>query len=85
MTTKQTKYEIIDRDTGLLLHTSHTDLELKDSNQMKSLLCNTFWTPLYIVHQYHKDPDSLLLYKITNGKNNRTYKTKISYKHKEIN
>ena len=78
-----TRYEIHDRDTGLLLHSSHTDLELSDYNQLKSLLCNTFWTPLFIVHQYQTDPDSLLIYRTSIGKNGRTYSKLIKYK--EIN
>lgn len=77
-----TRYEIHDRDTGLLLHSSHTDLELSNYNQLKSLLCNTFWSPLFIVHQYQTDPDSLLIYRIREGKNNRTYKSLLTYKHK---
>ena len=80
MTTKQTKYEIVDKESGLLLHSSYTDLELSDYNQLKSLLCNTFWTPLFIVHQYQTDPDSLLIYRITNGKNNRNYSKLIKHK-----
>lgn len=82
MTTKQTKYEVVDKESGLLLQSSHTDLELSDYNQLKSLLCNTFWSNLIVVHKFQTNPDSLLIYRITNGKNNRVYRSLIKHKEK---
>ena len=77
-----TKYEIVDKESGLLLQSSHTDLELSDYNQLKSLLCNTFWSNLIVVRKFQTNPDSLLIYRITNGKNNRVYRSLIKHKEK---
>ena len=54
-----TKYQIINKETNEVLHESYTDFKSDDINQLKHLLANTFWTPIFIVHMYLKNPDSI--------------------------
>lgn len=54
-----TKYQIINKETQEILHESYTDFKSNDMDQLKHLLANTFWTPIFIVHMYLKNPDSI--------------------------
>lgn len=54
-----TKYQIINKSTNEVIHESYTDFNPIDKEQLKHLLANTFWTPIFIVHMYLKNPDSI--------------------------
>lgn len=92
-----TKYQIINKETQEVLHKSYTDFKSDDINQLKHLLANTFWTPIFIVHMYLKNPDSIEIKVVKDEvqeqepiKPKRTYKKKKTNdndnnQHKEVN
>ena len=79
-----TKYQIINKETQEMLHESYTDFKSNDMDQLKHLLANTFWTPIFIVHMYLKNPDSIDIKVVSDDvievkepiKPKRTYKKK---------
>ena len=79
-----TKYQIINKETQEVLHESYTDFKSDDMDQLKHLLANTFWTPIFIVHMYLKNPDSIDIKVVSDDvievkepiKPKRTYKKK---------
>ena len=79
-----TKYQIINKETQEVLHESYTDFKSNDMDQLKHLLANTFWTPIFIVHMYLKNPDSIEIKVVSDDvievkepiKPKRTYKKK---------
>jgi len=70
-------YHIVDAKTNEILHTSNTVLSLKDKEQLKSLLANTFWTPIHICVRYQKDPSSLLIIPIDEYVEKKVKRTRV--------
>lgn len=61
--TTDTKYHyyILNTQTKEILHESYIETKLADPEQFKALLANQFWTPLFIVGMYLKDPNSVTI------------------------
>ncbi len=77
-----TKYQIINKSTNEVLHESYTDFNPIDKEQLKHLLANTFWTPIFIVHMYLKNPDSIEIKVVSEAKEQVTIQPKRTYKRK---
>lgn len=77
-----TKYQIINKSTNEVLHESYTDFNPIDKEQLKHLLANTFWTPIFIVHMYLKNPDSIEIKVVDEVQEQVTIKPKRTYKRK---
>ena len=81
-----TKYQIINKETQEVLHESYTDFKSDDINQLKHLLANTFWTPIFIVHMYLKNPDSIDIKVVQDEvQEQEPIKPKRTYKKKKTN
>jgi hypothetical protein len=83
-----TKYQIINKETQEVLHESYTDFKSDDMDQLKHLLANTFWTPIFIVHMYLKNPDSIEIKVVKDEPKEQEAiqpKPKRTYKKKKIN
>lgn len=80
-----TKYQIINKSTNEVLHESYTDFNPIDKEQLKHLLANTFWTPIFIVHMYLKNPDSIEIKVVDEVQEQVTIKPKRTYKKKKTN
>lgn len=81
-----TKYQIINKSTNEVIHESYTDFNPVDKEQLKHLLANTFWTPIFIVHMYLKNPDSIDIKVVKDEvQEQEPIKPKRTYKKKKTN